>query len=203
MERMRRRFSYANVAATLALVFAMSGGAIAATGGFASSGGELQACVKEDGSLKLLKPGKKCKKGQKAVSWGQTGPAGPRGATGATGATGPAGAAGAPGAKGTDGREGPEGPSGESSEVKWALVKYNGELQAGQGVAASVYTLAPSHYTVAFDRDITNCALVASQNGTSEAWTANVQPEGTEARVTLRSPGNEVGIGAFSLVAYC
>jgi hypothetical protein len=31
MERIRRHLSYANVAATLALVFAMSGGAIAAT----------------------------------------------------------------------------------------------------------------------------------------------------------------------------
>jgi hypothetical protein len=53
----------------------MSGGAIAATGGF-SSGGKLQACVNEEGGLKLLKAGKKCKKGQKTVAWDQTGPAG-------------------------------------------------------------------------------------------------------------------------------
>ena len=44
MERITRHLSYANVAATLALVFAMSGGAIAATGGF-SGGGKLQACA--------------------------------------------------------------------------------------------------------------------------------------------------------------
>jgi hypothetical protein len=207
MGQIRRRLNYANVAATLALVFAMSGGAIAASGGFSSSNGVLQACVKEDGSLKLLKSGKKCGKGQKLVSWDQGGPAGPKGTTGATGAPGPTGAAGASGpagARGAEGPEGAEGPSDESSEVSWALVKYNGELEAGQGVVATAYSLTPSvHYAVAFGRDISKCALVASQNGSAEAWTANVQPEGTEARVTLRSPSNAVGEGPFSIVAYC
>src|SRR5665647_3638988 len=86
MERIRRHLSYANVAATLALVFGMSGGAIAATGGF-SSGGTLRACANEEGGLKLLQAGKRCKRGQKTVSWSQTGPAGANGAAGATGAT--------------------------------------------------------------------------------------------------------------------
>jgi hypothetical protein len=87
MERIKRHLSYANVAATLALVIAMSGGALAATGGF-TSGGKLQACTSSNGTLKLLQPGKKCKKGQKALAWNQTGPAGPKGATGATGIAG-------------------------------------------------------------------------------------------------------------------
>jgi hypothetical protein len=99
---MRRHVSYANVAATLALVFAMSGGAIAATGGF-SSGGKLQACVNGEGGLKLLKAGKHCKKGQKTVAWSMTGPAGAKGATGASGAAGATGAVGpASGAAGGD-----------------------------------------------------------------------------------------------------
>src|ERR1700759_2114115 len=87
MERLRGHLSYANVAATLALVLAMSGGAIAATGG-STSGGKLQACASSNGALKLVQPGKKCRKGQKAVIWNQTGPAGPKGATGATGIAG-------------------------------------------------------------------------------------------------------------------
>ena len=94
---MRRHVSYANVAATLALVFAMSGGAIAATGGF-SNGGKLQACVNEEGGLKLLKSGKRCKRGQKTVAWNMTGPAGTKGAAGAAGAPGASGANGAAGA---------------------------------------------------------------------------------------------------------
>jgi hypothetical protein len=105
MERIRKHLSYANVAATLALVFGMTGGAVAATGGF-SSGGKLQACVNEEGGLKLLKPGKKCKKGQKALAWNQTGPAG---------ATGSAGTNGANGASGPQGSSGAQGVAGESN----------------------------------------------------------------------------------------
>jgi hypothetical protein len=105
MKRIWRHVSYANVAATLALVLAMSGGAIAATGGF-SSGGTLRACANEEGAIRLLKPGKKCKKGQTAVAWNQTGPAGAPGAKGASGANG---AAGAQGAQGGQGGQGPQG----------------------------------------------------------------------------------------------
>ena len=67
MERIGRRISYANVAATLALVLAMSGGAVAATGGF-SAGGTLRACANEEGAIRLLKAGKKCAKGQEEFS---------------------------------------------------------------------------------------------------------------------------------------
>jgi hypothetical protein len=102
MERIRRHLSYANVAATLALVFAMTGGAIAATGGF-TSGGKLQACVNEEGGLKLLKAGKHCKGGQKTVAWNQTGPAGAKGAPGASGAVGVTGAQGGQGGQGPQG----------------------------------------------------------------------------------------------------
>jgi collagen triple helix repeat protein len=112
MGRIRRHASYANIAATLALVLAMSGGAMAATGGF-SSGGTLRACVNEEGAIRLLKAGKSCKKGQKAVSWNETGPAG---AKGAAGTAGPAGASGPAGAKGTDGAKGKEGPEGQEGQ---------------------------------------------------------------------------------------
>jgi hypothetical protein len=87
-----------NVIALLALFVALGGTSYAATGGFTSSG-KLQACVNEEGGIKLLKAGKHCKRGQKAVAWNQTGPAGAKGAAGAagsagaTGATGPGGAA--------------------------------------------------------------------------------------------------------------
>jgi hypothetical protein len=100
MERIRQHVSYANVVATLALVFAMSGGAIAATGGFTAASSGIKACVGGNGVLRIL-TGKKCKSGQKTVSWSQQGPAGargPTGAQGATGATGPTGTAGLNGA---------------------------------------------------------------------------------------------------------
>jgi hypothetical protein len=102
MRGFRKHLSFANCAAGLALVFSMSGGAIAATGGF-SSGGTLRACANEEGVIRLLKPGKKCKQGQKAVSWNQVGPAGAPGANGSAGAPGAIGATGAKGAQGIEG----------------------------------------------------------------------------------------------------
>jgi hypothetical protein len=97
---MRRRLSYANITATLALVFAMSGGAMAANSYLINSTKQINPKV-----LKKLtgKPGK-------------NGTAGTTGATGAAGATGPAGSPGAPGAKGETGLKGETGAKGETGE---------------------------------------------------------------------------------------
>jgi hypothetical protein len=86
---MRKRLSYANVTATLALVFAMSGGAMAANSYLINSTKQINPKV-----LKKLtgKPGK-------------NGTAGAIGATGATGAAGPKGEPGSPG------KEGPPNPN--------------------------------------------------------------------------------------------
>ena len=81
---MRQRLSYANVVATLALVFAMSGGALAANHYLINSTKQINPKV-----LKSLK--------------GNVGRAGANGATGATGATGAAGPTGATGATGAAG----------------------------------------------------------------------------------------------------
>jgi hypothetical protein len=105
MKRISRHLSYANVVATLALVFAMSGGVIAATGSFTSNG-KLQACVNKGGGLTLLQAGKRCGRGQKTIAWNQAGP------SGATGATGGNGAAGGTGPGGATGNTGPQGPPG-------------------------------------------------------------------------------------------
>ena len=91
-----------NAVGFLALFVALGGVGYAATGGF-TSGGTLRACANEEGVIRLLKPGKKCKKGQKAVSWNQVGPAGAAGANGSAGAPGATGATGAKGAQGIEG----------------------------------------------------------------------------------------------------
>jgi Collagen triple helix repeat (20 copies) len=94
---MRRRFNYANVTATLALVFAMSGGALAAKHYLINSTKQINPKV-----LKALR--------------GKTGKEGPRGATGATGVTGATGNTGATGKEGALGKEGSAGPKGEKGE---------------------------------------------------------------------------------------
>jgi hypothetical protein len=91
----RSRFTYANVTATLALVFAMSGGALAASHYLITSTKQISPKV-----LKALKG--------KAGANGANGVPGPAG----TGAVGPQGAAGSQGPAGLQGAEGPAGKDG-------------------------------------------------------------------------------------------
>jgi hypothetical protein len=98
MNSLRRHLSYANIVATLALVFAMSGGALAASQYLINSPKQINPKV-----LKKLKGNS-----------GKTGPTGLQGAAGLQGPAGPLGPKGAEGAKGVKGEEGPEGPKGET-----------------------------------------------------------------------------------------
>ena len=94
MSNLTTKFTYANVAATLALVFSMTGGALAASHYLVNSTKQINPKV-----LKALKGAK-----------------GPKGAAGAAGAAGPAGPAGSPGAAGVTGATGRQGSAGQSVE---------------------------------------------------------------------------------------
>jgi Collagen triple helix repeat (20 copies) len=100
---MRRHLSYANVAATLALVFAMTGGALAAKHYIITSTKQIKPSVR-----KQLK--------------GNRGPAGATGKTGPAGATGKAGPTGPAGPTGATGKEGPPGPT-NLSQLKYVYGK--------------------------------------------------------------------------------
>jgi hypothetical protein len=107
----RRHLSYANVAATMALLFAMSGSALAADHFVAST---ATAKPKEFGyritSITQISPNVQAQlKGAE-----KPGRAGPAGATGSQGPTGPFGAAGAPGVEGLRGVQGVPGVQGPS-----------------------------------------------------------------------------------------
>ncbi len=95
--KIRKRLTYANVAMTLALVFAMSGGAYAASKYLITSTKQIKPSV-----LKQLKGAK-----------GATGAAGLAGAQGAQGPKGETGAAGK-GEKGEKGEKGDKGDKGET-----------------------------------------------------------------------------------------
>lgn len=100
------RLTYANVAATLALVFSMTGGALAAQHYLITSTKQISPKV-----IKALK-GKN----------GKTGPQGPQGKEGL------AGKEGAPGKEGALGKEGKQGTPG--SALAYAHVESNGTIDA-------------------------------------------------------------------------
>jgi hypothetical protein len=195
MRRIRRHVSYANVAATLALVLAMSGAGYAASGGF-TSGGKLQACVNSEGRLRLMKPGKRCGKGQQPVAWNQQGPPGQPGAKGASGSAG---------ATGATGPMGLPGASGQPSNVMWAQINKDGVIEAGHG-ATEVEDEGKAPYTVTFEKDLEHCAVVATQNGVqTQSAVAAVKTEeslGNQAQVWIVNKEKEVAAG-FSIIAVC
>jgi hypothetical protein len=110
-----RRLSYANVAATLALFFSISGAALAAHHYLVNSTSQINPKV-----VKALR--------------GHTGTKGATGATGATGTAGAAGASGAAGAKGAIGEPGPllgTLPSGKSETGSFASADFRPEGASG------------------------------------------------------------------------
>jgi hypothetical protein len=115
---LRRRFTYANVAMTLALVFAMSGGAYAAKHYLITSTKQISPKV-----LKALQ--------------GKAGPAGAAGAQGPAGPQGPAGANGKDGANGANGTNGANGKSVASSPASGAECKEGGTKLEVEGSGKS------------------------------------------------------------------
>ena len=127
--RIGKRFTYANVALTIALVFAMTGGAYAAKKYLITSTKQISPSV-----LKAF--------AGKAGPAGATGAAGP---AGAPGAQGPAGTAGGPGEKGAPGEKGEKGAKGspwtpgtlpsEATETGgWVMGDGNAVAAAGFGM---------------------------------------------------------------------
>jgi hypothetical protein len=124
--RRRVHLSPATAIATLALVFAMSGGAYAASKYVITSTKQISPKVLKSLQGKAGAAGKNGANGANGVN-GATGPQGPAGATGAQGAQGPAGTAGAAGENGAPGKEGSPWtaggtlPSGQSETGTWAF----------------------------------------------------------------------------------
>jgi hypothetical protein len=129
---LRKHVTPSTVIAFMALIFALTGGAFAATGGSGGGTGNVNK-----NSSKLVAATSKAKPKAKA------GPRGPAGAKGATGATGPAGAAGpagpvGPTGAGVPGAAGPQGPQGATGATGAAGVTGPAGPQGPQGVPGNI-----------------------------------------------------------------
>ncbi len=110
---LRRHLSYANVASTLALVLAMSGGALAATHYLINSSKQINPKVLRELKGNVGARGRRGATGLQGAT-GATGPQGSQGNQGVQGNQGIQGNQGLPGTTGDTGAEGPRGPEGPS-----------------------------------------------------------------------------------------
>lgn len=183
----RKRLTYANVVATLALLFAMSGGALAASKYLISSTKQISPKV-----IKQLK-------GNTGPA-GNTGPSGATGKEGAVGKEGKEGKAGAPGATSVVTRYGAETGVAASSEGS----SYAG-CESGQSVTGGGYdypTTAPTSVIVIADRPSSIFTLfilgklivtypVPAENAAASGWLASVKNTG----------GSEIKIRSYVICA--
>jgi hypothetical protein len=139
----RNRFGIPGVISVIALIFAMLGGAYAASDD--SGSGKASASAK-------AKKGPRGPRGPKGPAGpaGPQGPAGPAGAkgdkgdTGAAGSNGAAGAAGAAGATGPTGKTGPTGPTGKTGATgATGTFDPEGFTQTGVWASPNIASLGP------------------------------------------------------------
>ena len=116
MSRIKKHLTPSTAIAFLALIFAITGGAFAATGHGASGGGGAKATAAASATPLATT----------AKSKGARGPRGPKGATGATGKTGLTGAPGPQGPTGATGATGATGPGGSGESVTVKTLKPGG-----------------------------------------------------------------------------
>jgi hypothetical protein len=188
--RIRKRLTYANVAMTLALVFAMSGGAWAASKFVITSTKQIKPSV-----LKQLQ-GKTGPAGAAGLA-GAAGAAGGAGPQGPAGAKGETGAPGAPGAKGEKGEKGAKGEKGEPWTAGGTLPK--GSTETGTwaaGVSPSAELLLASiSFTIPLAVPLTN-ATECGEPGKPACVTHVIGPGGSlpaGCTGSLAEPGAEAG----------
>ncbi len=188
---MRRYLTYSNTVATLALVFAMSGGALAAHHYLIESTKEVNPKV-----LKKLR--------------GATGKVGPTGATGATGASGARGAIGAEGKQGPQGLKGVVGPVGPSAvfsayhdpaiELEHFLAGYEPVAALRELPAGSYWIMATLQATNEFEVDVlVQCKLAAGGDNDVRDLDVDSETTGTETGVmqvvhTFQTDGEEATV---------
>jgi hypothetical protein len=207
LHRFRPRLTYANLAASLALVLAAGGGAYAAASSVPGPDGMIDGCYgKKTGQLRVVPARAACHKGERSIAWNQKGNPGSTGAPGASGVTGAAGSQGSPGAvgpqgsPGAQGATGPQGPPGPGATSVVRTVPLDGTaytVKTIDGVAIQ----ARCHAGVPGD-DVTIMATTPTStlqaSGTYRTDNSAVTPYFSNGVATINtSAGNDLDVNAI------
>jgi hypothetical protein len=207
MKNSSRRPGPATVIAVIALVFALTGSAVAAKRYLITNTKQI--------SPKALK--------QIARLAAKQGLEGGPGAPGATGATGVAGATGAPGAAGAEGKEGAAGkeglagPPGPAGDMSWAVVEPGGAVERASETNVTAQEIGggtePGITRVTFGNrtEVTACAYeatigLAGQSATAFPGFATVVRSAEYENAVLVQTFDENGLAhelGFHLAVFC
>jgi hypothetical protein len=169
------------VVAVALLLCGLSGYAIAQSG--SATPKTVKACAKKKGGA--LRLGKKCRKGERRVTWAVKGPSG---LTGSGGPAGAPGAAGADGAQGIAGSNGANGTSGTSTgETFFASAGAGGNFGGG-GACDALPSGGPSiTFTAPAGSYAQVMASVTAQRTGGTANTACVRVDSTDVQFSASS----------------
>jgi hypothetical protein len=172
------------VVAAALLLCGLSGYAIAQSG--SAKPKTVKACAKKKGGA--LRLAKKCRKGERRVTWAVKGPRGLTGPTGLTGATGARGVAGANGTPGTAGSAGADGTDGTTTgETFFASAGAGGNFGGG-GACDALPSGGPSiTFTAPAGSYAQVMASVTSQRTGGSSNTACVRVDATDVQFSASS----------------
>lgn len=200
MKNSFRRPSPATVIAVIALVFALTGSAVAAKRYLITNTKQI--------SPRALKQLVKLAAAQ--ATQGATGATGAAGKEGAAGATG---AAGAEGKEGAAGKEGSIGPPGQAGEMSWAVVEPHGVVERASETNVTAQETAIGNTLVTFGNlaEVTECAYeatigLAGQSATAFPGFATVVRSATDKNAVFVETFNEKGVATelgFHLAVFC
>ncbi len=193
----------ATVIAVIALVFALTGTAVAAKRYLITNTKQISPTA-----LKQL-----AKLAAKQALAGPAGAPGKEGAAGKDGAAGATGAAGSEGKQGAAGEEGLTGPPGPAGNMSWAVIEPGGLVERSSETNVTADEVAIGNTVVTFGNlaDVTDCAYeatigLAGQSATAFPGFATVVRSSEDENAVYVETFNEEGVAAalgFHLAVFC